>query len=64
MRNKKGLKVGKLVHVINRYTGEVMPEIYIITYYMNGGVWQISPITYPSVTRHFHTKELVEVKCE
>ena len=64
MRNKKNLKVGKLVRVINRYTSEVMPEIYIITYYMSGGVWQISPVTNMSITRHFHTKELVEVVCE
>ena len=64
MRNKKNLKVGKLVRVINRYTSEVMPEIYIITYNMSGGTWQVSPITNLSITRHFHTKSLVEVVCE
>ena len=64
MRRKKNLKVGKLVRVINRYTSEVMPEIYIITYNMGEGTWQISPITNPSITRHFHTKQLVEVVCE
>jgi len=64
MRNKKNLKIGKLVQVINRYTSEVMPEIYIITYYMGEGTWQISPITNMSITRHFHTKQLKEVKCK
>ena len=64
MRNKKNFKVGKLVRVINRYTSEVMSEIYIITYDMGEGTWQISPVTNMSMTRHFHTKELVEVICE
>ena len=64
MRNKKGLKVGMLVNVINRHNSEVMPEIYLITFYMSGGVWQISPVTNMSITRHFHTKQLVEVICE
>ena len=64
MRNKKNLKVGKLVRVINRHTSEVMPEVYIITYYMSGGVWQISPVSNMDITRHYHTKSLVEVKCE
>ena len=62
MRNKKNLKVGKLVRVINRYTSEVMPEIYIITFYMGEGTWQISPMSNLSMTRHFHTRQLVEVK--
>ena len=62
MRNKKNLKVGKLVRVIDRYTSEVMPEIHIITYYMSGGVWQISPMSNLSMTRHYHTKSLEEVK--
>ena len=64
MSNKKKIKIGKLVQVINRYTGEVMPEIYIVTFYMGEGVWHISPIMNTSITRHFHTKELVEVLCE
>ena len=64
MRRKKKLKVGMLVNVINRYTSEVMPEIYVITYNMSGGVWQISPVSDMTITRHYHTKQLVEVKCE
>ena len=64
MRRKNNLKVGKLVRVINRYTSEVMPEIYIITYYMSGGVWQISPVSDMTITRHYHTKSLKEVICE
>ena len=64
MRNKKGLKVGKLVRVINRYTSEVMPEVYVITFNMGEGTWQISPITNMSITRHYHTKQLVEVLCK
>ena len=63
MRNKKGLKVGKLVRVINRYTSEVMPEVYVITFNMGEGTWQISPVTIMSITRHYHTKQLVEVVC-
>ena len=61
MRRKKNLKVGKLVRVINRYTSEVMPEIYVITFNMSGGVWQVSPVSDMSITRHYHTKQLVEV---
>ena len=64
MRRKKKLKVGMLVRVINRHTSEVMPEIYVITYNMSGGVWQISPVSNMDITRHYHTKQLVEVKCE
>ena len=64
MRRKKRLKVGKLVRVINRYTSEVMPEVYVIVYYMSGGVWQISPISDLSCVRHFHTKQLKEVVCK
>jgi len=64
VRRKNNLKVGKLVRVINRYTSEVMPEIYIITYYMSGGVWQISPVSDMTITRHYHTKSLKEVICE
>jgi hypothetical protein len=64
MRRKKRLKVGMLVNIINRYTSEVMPEIYIITYNMSGGVWQVSPVSDMTITRHYHTKQLVEVKCE
>ena len=62
MRRKKNLKVGKLVRVINRYTSEVMPEIYVITFNMSGGVWQVSPVSDMTITRHYHTKQLVEVK--
>ena len=62
MRRKKKLKVGMLVRIVNRYTSEVMPEIYVITYNMSGGVWQISPVSNMDITRHYHTKELVEVK--
>ena len=64
MRRKKRLKVGMLVNIINRYTSEVMPEIYVITYNMSGGVWQVSPVSDMTITRHYHTKQLVEVKCE
>ena len=64
MKNNEHLKVGMLVRVINMYTSEVMPEVYIITYDMSGNVWQISPITNMSITRHFHSKQLVEVTCE
>ena len=62
MRRKKKLKVGMLVNVINRYTSEVMPEIYVITFNMSGGVWQVSPVSDMTITRHYHTKQLVEVK--
>ena len=62
MRRKKRLKVGMLVKIINRYTSEVMPEIYVITFNMSGGVWQVSPVSDMTITRHFHTKQLVEVK--
>ena len=62
MRRKKRLKVGMLVNVINRYTSEVMPEIYVITFNMSGGVWQVSPVSDMTITRHYHTKQLVEVK--
>ena len=61
MRRKKRLKVGMLVNIINRYTSEVMPEIYVITFNMSGGVWQVSPVSDMSITRHYHTKQLVEV---
>ena len=61
MRRKKRLKVGMLVNIINRYTSEVMPEIYVITFNMSGGVWQVSPVSDMTITRHYHTKELVEV---
>ena len=62
MRRKKRLKVGMLVNVINRYTSEIMPEIYVITFNMSGGVWQVSPVSDMTITRHYHTKQLVEVK--
>ena len=62
MRRKKRLKVGMLVNIINRYTSEVMPEIYVITFNMSGGVWQVSPVSDMTITRHYHTKQLVEVK--
>jgi len=64
MRRKKRLKVGMLVNIINRYTSEVMPEIYVITFNMSGGVWQVSPVSDMTITRHYHTKQLVEVACE
>ena len=64
MRRKRKLKVGMLVNVINRYTSEVMPEIYVITFNMSGGVWQVSPVSDMTITRHYHTKQLVEVTCE
>ena len=51
-----------LVNVINRYTSEIMPEIYVITFNMSGGVWQVSPVSDMTITRHYHTKQLVEVK--
>ena len=64
MRRKKRLKVGMLVNIINRYTSEVMPEIYVITFNMSGGVWQVSPVSDMTITRHYHTKQLVEVVCK
>ena len=64
MRNKKGLKVGKLVQVINRHNSEVMPEIYVIILEMVGGLWEISPVSDMTISRHYHTKSLEEVICE
>ncbi len=64
MRNKKGLKVGMLVNVINRHNSEVMPEIYVIILEMVGGLWECSPVSDMTITRHYHTKSLKEVLCE
>ena len=64
MRNKKGLKVGMLVQVINRHNSEVMPEIYVIVEGLGDGLWEISPISDLTITKNFHTKSLKEVKCE
>lgn len=64
MRRKKKLKVGLLVNVINRYTSEVMPEVYVIVYSLGGGVWVISPVGDLTIERHFHTKQLKEVICK
>ena len=64
MRRKKKLKVGMLVNVINRYTSDLMPEVYVIVYFLGGGVWVISPIGDLTITRHFHTKQLKEVICK
>ena len=64
MRNKKGLKVGKLVQVINRHNSEVMPEVYVIVEGLGDGLWEISPVSDMTITRHYHTKSLEEVICE
>ena len=64
MRRKKKLKVGMLVNVINRFTSEVMPEVYVIVLHLDGGVWEVSPISDLTIKRHFHTNQLVEVKCK
>ena len=64
MRRKKRLKVGMLVQVINRRNSEVMPEVYVIVERMVGGLWEISPVSDMTITRHYHTKSLKEVICE
>ena len=64
MRNKKGLKVGMLVQVINRHNSEVMPEIYVIVEGLGDGLWECSPVSDMTITRHYHTKSLEEVICE
>jgi hypothetical protein len=64
MRRKKQLKVGMLVQVINRHNSEVMPEVYVIIEKMVGGLWEISPVSDMTITRHYHTKSLKEVLCE
>ena len=62
MRRKKKLKIGMLVNVINRHTSEIMPEIYVIVERVVGGLWEISPVSDMTIRRHYHTKQLVEVK--
>ena len=64
MRRKKQLKVGMLVQVINRRNSEVMPELYVIIEKMVGGLWECSPVSDMTITRHYHTKSLEEVICE
>ena len=64
MRRKKRLKVGLLVQVINRHNGEVMPEVYVIVEGLGEGLWEISPVSDMTITRHYHTKSLEEVICE
>ncbi len=64
MRRKKRLKVGMLVQVINRYNSEVMPEVYVIIEKMDGGLWEIAPVSDMTQTIHYHTKSLKEVICE
>ena len=64
MRNKKGLKVGTLVQVINRYNSEVFPEVWVIVDYLSGGLWEVSPISDLTITKNFHTKSLKEVICK
>ena len=64
MRRKKRLKIGMLVQVINRYNSEVMPEVYVIVEDWNAGLWEISPVSDMTITRHYHTKSLEEVICE
>jgi len=64
MRRKKGLKVGMLVQVINRHNSEVMPEVYVIVEGLGEGLWEISPVSDMTITRHYHTKSLEEVICE
>jgi len=53
-----------LVQVINRHNSEVMPEVYVIIEKMVGGLWEISPVSDMTITRHYHTKSLKEVLCE
>ena len=57
-------KVGGLVNVINRYTSEVMPEVYVIVYHLDEGVWGISPISDLTIRRHYYTIQLKEVICK
>jgi len=64
MRRKKQLRVGMLVQVINRHNSEVMPEVYVIVEGMHGGLWECSPVSDMTTTRHYHTKSLKEVICE
>ena len=64
MRRKKQLEVGLLVQVINRHTSEVMSEVYVIVEGLGEGLWEISPISDMSITRHYHIKSLKEVLCE
>ena len=64
MRRKKQLKVGMLVQVINRRNSEVMPEVYVIIEKMVGGLWEISPVSDMTISRHYHTKSLKEVTCK
>ena len=64
MRRKRQLKVGMLVQVINRRNSEVMPELYVIIEKMVGGLWECSPVSDMTITRHYHTKSLEEVICE
>jgi hypothetical protein len=64
MRRKKRLKVGLLVQVINRHNSEVMPEVYVIVEGLGEGLWEISPVSDMTITRHYHTKSLEEVICE
>tara|TARA_R100000152_G_C6729015_1_gene153959 strand:- start:62 stop:226 length:165 start_codon:yes stop_codon:yes gene_type:complete len=53
-----------LVQVINRYNSEVMPEVYVIIEKMDGGLWEIAPVSDMTQTIHYHTKSLKEVICE
>ena len=64
MRNKKGLKVGMLVQVINRHNSEVMPEIYVIVEGLGDGLWELSLVSDMTISRHYHTKSLKEVICK
>jgi len=53
-----------LVQVINRHNSEVMPEVYVIVEGLGEGLWEISPVSDMTITRHYHTKSLEEVICE
>ena len=64
MRRKKRLKVGMLVQVINRHNSEVMSEVYVIIEKMVGGLWEISPVSDMTISRHYHTRSLEEVICK
>jgi len=64
MRRKKQLRVGMLVQVINRHNSEVMPEVYVIVEGLGEGLWEISPVSDMTISRHYHTKSLKEVICE
>ena len=64
MRRKKRLKVGLLVQVINRHNSKVMSEVHVIVEGLGEGLWEISPVSDMTITKHYHTKSLKEVVCK